>query len=401
MTVAEQQQDASPLAGKQVALVGRFAAMGRREVERTVRGHGAVLLDQPSPAADLIVVGEADLAELGENAQWLDDALRAAVEAQRLQILEEGDLWQLLGMVDTATDNFRQLYTTAMLADLLKVPVSTIRRWHRRGLITPRHEVRRLAYFDFQEVATARQLAQLVAQGISPQRLEQKLSALARFLPEVERRLAKLSVLVEGRDILLRQGDGLIDSAGQRRFDFETPTADEPLRDEACLTFDRLAPLPDDAQQTATPEEMMQAAAALEDDGRLTLAAEMYRAVLAAAGPSAEVNFRLAELLYRSGEAAAARERYYAAIELDEDYVEARSNLGCVLAEQGQCELAAAAFRGALAYHPDYADVHYHLARTLDELDQRTEADHHWQQFLALAPHSPWAVEARQRLGQT
>jgi tetratricopeptide (TPR) repeat protein len=86
------------------------------------------------------------------------------------------------------------------------------------------------------------------------------------------------------------------------------------------------------------------------------------------------------------------------AIELDEDYVEARANLGCVLAQTGQLDLALAAFQGALAYHNDYPDVHYHLARTFDELGRTEEAERHWQEFLTLAPNSPWSEEARQRL---
>ena len=94
----------------------------------------------------------------------------------------------------------------------------------------------------------------------------------------------------------------------------------------------------------------------------------------------------------------AARERYYAAIELDEDFVEARANLGCVLAEIGQLDLAVAAFQGALRYHEDYPDVHYHLARTLDELERSDDAQPHWRRFVALAPNSPWAEEARGRL---
>jgi tetratricopeptide (TPR) repeat protein len=104
--------------------------------------------------------------------------------------------------------------------------------------------------------------------------------------------------------------------------------------------------------------------------------------------------------LYRLGDVGAARERYYMAIELDEDFVEARNNLGCVLAEQGQAELAAAAFQGALACHPEYPDAHYHLARTLDETGREAEAEHHWRQFLKLSPDSPWADEARDRLGE-
>ena len=139
-------------------------------------------------------------------------------------------------------------------------------------------------------------------------------------------------------------------------------------------------------------------AAELEDEGRLTEATEMWRAALVAAGPTPEVCFQLAELLYRQGDLCGARERYYMAIELDEDYVEARANLGCVLAETGRRDLAVAAFEGALRYHPDYADVHYHLARTLDELGRRAAATQHWQAFLALSPDSPWAEEAQHRL---
>src|SRR6478735_12285171 len=86
------------------------------------------------------------------------------------------------------------------------------------------------------------------------------------------------------------------------------------------------------------------------------------------------------------------------AIELDEDFVEARCSLGCVLAEQGEAKLAEAAFRGALEYHPDYADAHYHLARLLDSENRLAEAARHWQLFMNLAPESPWADEARERI---
>jgi tetratricopeptide (TPR) repeat protein len=142
----------------------------------------------------------------------------------------------------------------------------------------------------------------------------------------------------------------------------------------------------------------VQAAIDLEDAGDLEGAIETYRAAAAAAGPSPEVCFRLAELLYRQGDLGGSRERYYMAIELDEDLVEARANLGCVLAELGDHDLAVAAFQGALAFHPDYADVHYHLARTLDDLGRSAEAEAHWRRFLELTPGSPWADEARLRL---
>ena len=143
---------------------------------------------------------------------------------------------------------------------------------------------------------------------------------------------------------------------------------------------------------------MVHWAGQLEEEGQLPLAADMYRASMAAGGVSAEICFLLAELLYQMGDLSAARERYYMAVEIDEDYVEARANLGCVLAELGDHDLAISAFEGALAYHDDYADVHYHLARVLDEMDRAAEATTHWEAFLRLAPNSPWADEARERL---
>jgi tetratricopeptide (TPR) repeat protein len=149
-----------------------------------------------------------------------------------------------------------------------------------------------------------------------------------------------------------------------------------------------------------TPAEIVHLAGQLEDEGHLEAAAEMYRAAMAAGGPSAEICFLLAELLYQIHDLTAARERYYMAIELDEDYVEARANLGCVLAELGEQELAIAAFEGALAYHDDYADVHYHLGRLLDDVSRADEAELHWKSFVRLAPNSPWAEEARLRLGR-
>ncbi|MBI1903084.1 MAG: tetratricopeptide repeat protein [Planctomycetia bacterium] len=86
------------------------------------------------------------------------------------------------------------------------------------------------------------------------------------------------------------------------------------------------------------------------------------------------------------------------ALEIDEEHIEARLNLGCVLAELGDRELAVAAFTGALRQHADYPDAHYHLARALAELGRPQEAAEHWRAFLALAPHSPWADEAREAL---
>ncbi|MCE9547005.1 MAG: tetratricopeptide repeat protein [Planctomycetia bacterium] len=409
MSSAAPNLNSSSLSGQRVALVGKLAGMSRRDAQKLVREQGGIAVEE-ALGADLIVVGESELPlddTLG-GAALFDDAIRTAADEGRLAIIGETELWRRLGLVDDSLD-VRRLYTPAMLAELLRVPVAVIRRWHRRGLIVPVREVRRLPYFSFQEVATARSLARLVEGGIAPGALEKKLTALARFVPSAERRLAQLSVIVEGKQLLLRQGEGLIDAGGQLRFDFESeaPAAISDFRfqisdleeqNNSTSIRNSQSSIPNSPSSSIDPREIVSAAADLEDAGRLAEAADMYRTALVVGGPSADVNFWLAELLYRSGDVAGARERYYMAIELNEDLVEARANLGCVLSETGQLELALAAFEGALAFHPDYADAHYHLARTLDELNRQSEASTHWRAFVALAPDSPWADEARTRL---
>jgi tetratricopeptide (TPR) repeat protein len=399
--MAASPSDIGLLAGRRVALLGKLGGMNRREAQQIIRDHGGAPMDRGRDEdADLIVIGAEEL-QLGEPDDVLDGALRDAAADGRVEIITETQLWQRLGLVEAECDVHR-LYTPAMLAELLGVSIAVVRRWHRRGLIVPVREVQRLPYFDFQEVATARRLAQLLAAGASPKQIEEKLGKLARYVPEVERPLAQLSVIVEGKHFLLRQGEGLLEPGGQLRFDFDAVDSgdnESPLFSESG---DRHILSLEDAraalQDPSSPEEMMALAAELEEQGVIEGAIEVYRAALLAYGPNAEINFLLAELLYRRGDVTAARERYYSAVELDEDYVEARANLGCVLAETGEAELAVQAFEGALAHHGEYPDVHFHLARTLDELHRQEEAEAHWATFLELAPASPWAEEARRRL---
>lgn len=397
------------LSGLRVALVGRLAGMSKRDAQQLIRRAGGVPVEaadsskiqETSPGLpQLIVVGEEfPLSADAASADLFDPATQAAIEAGDVEVIGESRFWQRLGLVDEEHD-VRRLYTPAMLAELLHVPVSVVRRWHRRGLIHPAREVRRLPYFDFQEVATARRLAELLAAGVSPAAIERKLAELRRYVPGVERPLAQLAVIVRGSRLLLRQGDGLVAPGGQLFFDFDAAERPAGTSDGAPSIRETIS-LADSLRSAASalaPEEMLHLAADLEDDGNLAAAVEAYRAHAAAAGPTAPVCFAMAELLYCLGDVSASRERYYAAIELDENYVEARANLGCVLAELGERELAVAAFEGALTLHADYADAHFHLARTLDELKRGDEAARHWQEFLRLAPESPWAAAARERL---
>lgn len=302
---------------------------------------------------------------------------------------------------DTTEPPVRRQYTVAMLAQLTGVGAWRVRNWNRRGWIVAQREKHRLLYFDFTELSVARRIAELLRTGATTRQIRESLAEFQERIGKPARPLAEMSVVADGAQLLFREGDSLIDPSGQRRFDFLSPE-DPPAEDEAEPIATVVPPEIFLAGRSGVaqfaPDQLVQAAADLEEQGDLKSAAEMLRAAMSAGGTKAPLSFQLADLLYRLGDLSAARERLYVALEMDEEFVEARANLGCILAELGEHELAIAALQGAVSYHPEYADAHYHLARALDDAQRREEAQEHWRQFLDLAPDSPWADEAQRRL---
>jgi DNA-binding transcriptional MerR regulator len=303
----------------------------------------------------------------------------------------------------------RRLYTPAMMAAVLDVPPAAVRHWIRGRLVRVAQSVGSVEWFDFEQLVVGRHLARLLGCGLSLREIDAKLAGLA---PGGAQAAAEAvgRVRVDGRRLSIDDGGRLLAAGGQMQFCFYTsPLAESPggdlptiveLADARPPEMPWLAAAegPGMASPSAAAEEILDLADDLEAAGEFVEAAEALRAVLQADGPSARVMFMLAELLYRAGDLTAARERYYAVIEIDPDHLQARSSLGCVLAELGEHELALAALEGVLRQEPAYADAHWHVAGVLQEMGLGTEAASHLRRFLALAPESPWAILARERL---
>ena len=137
--------------------------MTRREAMQLARDHGGVPVERSTADVDLIIIGAEQL-PMDAAESMLHESLRDLASSGQIEIIAESELWQRLGLVEPQ-HHVKQLYTPAMLADLLKVSISTVRRWHRLGLIKPAQVVHRLPYFDFQEVQTARQMARWIDDG--------------------------------------------------------------------------------------------------------------------------------------------------------------------------------------------------------------------------------------------
>jgi len=303
----------------------------------------------------------------------------------------------------------RGLYTVPMMAAVLGVPVAAVRHWQRGGLLEPLRRAGALEWFDFQQLVVGRRLSRLLTGGLSLREIDAKLATLAPG-GAAEAARAGGRIVTDGRRLSIRRDNRLVGAGGQLQFGFyaeslgndDEPTI-MPLTDAAPFRAHAQAGSEidislDDADEPTSMAELLDLAADLEAAGEFAEAAEAIRAVLQAEPPTAQVVFMLAELLYRAGDLTAARERYYAAVELDADHLEARASLGCVLAELHEHELAIAALEGVLRQQPDYADAHWHLAGVLEQVGKPDEATRHLRTFLALAPASPWAKLARERL---
>lgn len=385
--------DRETLRDKTVYFLGKLAAFSRKDASDIVRCLGGKVARQLNPSVRIVVVGEGDVLSTDWNL-WndqLDAATREAFEAGRLEIVAEALFWQRYGETvegPAASDRPQQtLYTPSMLAELVGLPISLIRRLQRQRLIVPVRQTHRLAYFDFEALVPLKIVRGMLEAGLSVAKALERLQKVKRNRSDLPSELH-----LRGRDILFVTKEGPIDQDGQRRFDFMLDPAPIPepptfLRPDPLAVLDsifRKQPEPDDVPA------LCEAASQLESDGRLREALDLYRAALSAGGPDPQINFQVAELLYRLGELPAARERYFMAIEQDDEFVEARANLGCVLAELGCDDLAASAFRGALKYHPEYAEVRFHLGMLLYRIGLSDEAAEHLQWFFQLTPDSPW-----------
>jgi tetratricopeptide (TPR) repeat protein len=304
---------------------------------------------------------------------------------------------------DADTPGVHRHYTATLMADVLGAPSAAVRHWVRQGLLEPARRAGSIEWFDFSQLVVGRNLARLLAGGLSLREIDAQLTGLGAGDATAAARVAD-RIVADGRRLSLRDGDKLLAAGGQLHLGFYTAAltddgaGDEPARVVALGERATAASHTADRAVDDDVAEILGLADDLEAAGEFVEATEALRAVLQAQGPTAPVLFTLAELLYRSGDLAAARERYYAVIEIDAGHLRARTSLGCVLAELGDHELALAALEGVLRQEPGYADAHWHVAGVLLNLGRTREARHHLGTFLALAPESPWAALARERL---
>ncbi|HEY7086751.1 MAG TPA: tetratricopeptide repeat protein [Tepidisphaeraceae bacterium] len=324
----------------------------------------------------VLVVGEAGLPILpsGELLS-LPDA----------QLISEREFARLLKVdIPSGGDH---LYTAKTLSELLHVPESRINAWVKAGLIAPIQLQHGVMRFRFSQVAVARTLCELAANGVTMPKLRRTLQMLQRRMPDLKEPLQQLTMLERNGPMLVRLESGeLAEVGGQLQMEFEdhAPPQAVQLRLVPAIT---------------TPADWHEQGVEQERAGLLAEAEEAYRRALSLGGPNAQIVFDLASVLVKLGRPQQAIERYRQVVEMEPRRTDAWNNLGILLSGLGDDAAACDAFRQGLRVDPEDPKLHYNLADSLDALGIRVEARAHWQTYLRYDPHgSPQAEHAASRL---
>jgi len=385
---------AGPLEGLEVAVLGRLASMSRAEAFERIDAAGGRSVAEPTARTSLLVLGgeEMPLSDDGELTQPLAEARERIEAGSPLELVSEQEFLERLGLGEHGA-RLRRLYTSAQLARILDVPARRLRSWIRAGLIRPAKIVRRLAFFEFRQVAAAKALSRLTARGVTTRKLRASLEQLSRWWPEAKTALGQLAALEDGELLVRTPAGALAETSGQLRLDFSDQERSAP---ELEGTEKHAA-----AQAVPDAELWFQRALRLEEAERTEEAVQAYARALDPARPRPEVAFNLGNALYALERWEEAASAFTLATEVDPEYVEAWNNLGNALSALSRHEEARASFERALEQEPEYADAHFNMGETLAALGELDAARAHWRRYLTFDPSSIWAAEVRSRLRRT
>jgi tetratricopeptide (TPR) repeat protein len=358
MTVVE--LDSSALKST-VAFTGRLACMTRVEAFEVVRSHGGTPSQEVTRRTNVLVVGELGwpLLDDGRPSNKLSKA-----ETYGVPVVSERRFLEWIGKA--IPDSLRRTYSADQIAALSKLSSSTIDELVRFGLLDPR-----VGLFGFRDLASARQISKLFANGIALSEIIRSVKDIRHWLPEADLSNLRLH-LNPHHAIEIEQPGGRTDKRGQ----FVLPVS--PPESNADVLFER--------------------AQAAEDAGNIAEAERLYRVLMKSDPPDAAPPYNLGNMLRVSGRKVEAEAALRAATRADPMFAEAWYNLSDLLDEQGRSKAAIDCLRSALRAAPDYADAMFNLALLLQRGNKHAEAAEYWRRYLANDTQSEWAARARRSL---
>jgi tetratricopeptide (TPR) repeat protein len=241
-----------------------------------------------------------------------------------------------------------------------------IRELAQLGLLDERN-----GHFGFRDLASARQIAKLLDDGIRLSEIIRAVSEIRKWLPDVGLANVRLHAGVLS-DLQVEQAGGRTDKYGQFVF------AVDGARDD--------------------PDELFERAQSAEQMGDIAEAERLYRILMKTDPTDAAAPFNLANMLRAAARNVEAEAALRAATRANPAFPEAWYNLADLLDDQGRSEAAIECLRKALLVAPDYIDAMFNLALLLQRKGAYTEAADSWRRYLASDRASEWAMRARRSL---
>lgn len=278
-------------------------------------------------------------------------------------------------------------YSIRDASRLFDMPESRLRYWSQTGFICPsiRHKGR--TWYSFRDLIALKVARELLAAGLSLQRVRKNLDTLKIKLPEVDQPLARLRIRCEHDRVVVEDSERSFDAAtGQGLLDFNV----QALHQQAAqvLAMPRAAGI-DDAERSAY--EWFTLGCEREavwdgqdpDDPAFLDARQAYDRALDLDPEFAAAYTNLGALLAAVGDLDGARDHFDQALRCDPDQPEAQSNLAALALRLGDHDTAIAGYRQLLRAAPDHLEAHYGLARALLAVGGKGQALAHLERFCA------------------
>jgi tetratricopeptide (TPR) repeat protein len=346
---------------RSVAFTGRLACMTRAEAFEAVRQRGGT----PSPAVtkgtNLLIVGELGwpLLDDGRPSNKLSRA-----NAYGIPVANERRFLEWIGKA--IPGSVHKTYSADQLATLSKLSSGMIQELAQLSLLDERG-----GHFGFRDLASARQIAKLLADGVRLSEIIRAVSQIRKWLPEVG--LANVRLHPGSHyGLEVEQPGGRTDQHGQ-----------------FVLAVD---------QSQNNPDDLFEQAQSAEEAQDIAEAERLYRILMKSDPTDAAAPFNLGNLLRVSGRYVEAEAALRAATRADRTFADAWYNLSDLLDEQGRVEAAIDCLRTVLRVAPDYLDAMFNLALLLQRTSQYAEAADYWRHYLANDRQSEWAARARRSL---
>jgi tetratricopeptide (TPR) repeat protein len=241
-----------------------------------------------------------------------------------------------------------------------------VRELSRLGLLDDRH-----GRFGFRDLASARQIAKLLNDGVRLSEIIRAISEIRKWLPDVGFTSLRLQAGVHC-DVQVEHRIGRTDKYGQ----FVLAVDDAP----------------------ENPDELFDRAHAAEQMGNVTEAERLYRLLMKSDPTDASASFNLGNMLRGAARTVEAEAALRAATRADPAFAQAWYNLADLLDDQGRVDAAIECLRKALVVAGDYTDALFNLALLLQRRGSYAEAKAYWRQYLASDAASEWAGRARRSL---